>query len=243
LLHVLDVVAHADRPISMTDVAAACGLPVPTVHRLVAQLEARRLLKRVVGGKKLAVGVGLVNLGAAALEASVRADLPHQILVALSSRIGEHCQIGLRSDDEVVYVDAVYATRSQGLHFEHGRRSPLYCTSIGKLFLSELDTERLDWWIEHAVLKPMAPNTIVSAAELRRVVLAVKQEQWAASNEEVVAGVVGCAVPIRDAQGRLIAGLGISVPSARIAFDALAEFRAPMETAAAEIAAAVAAQE
>ena len=47
--------------------------------------------------------------------------------------------------------------------------------------------------------------------------------------------------PVRDAQGKLIAGLGISVPSARVAYDALAGFRQPMEAAAAEIAAAIAA--
>lgn len=240
LLHVLDVVAHADRPITMTDVAAACGLPVPTVHRLVAQLEERRLLKRVPGSKKLAVGVALVNLGMAAVSAAMRADQSHQILVALSTRIGEHCQIGHRVEDEVVYLDAVGAARSQGLYFEHGRRSPLYCTSIGKLFLSEMPPDQFEWWLEHAVLKPLAPNTIVSRDTLREVVQTVRKEQWAASKEEVIAGVVGCAVPIRDAQGKLIAGLGISVPSARLSFDELPGFRQPMQAAAAEIAAAVA---
>jgi len=241
LLHVLDVVAHAERPITMTDVAAACGLPVPTVHRLVAQLEERQLLKRVLGTKKLMVGAALVNLGMAAVSAAMRADQSHQILVALSNRIGEHCQIGQRVDDDVVYVDAAYATRSQGLHFEHGRRSPLYCTSIGKLFLSEMPADRFEWWLAHAVLEPRAPNTIVSADVLRKVIHKVRKEQWAASNEEVMAGVVGCAVPVHDAQGKLIAGLGISVPSARVAYDALAGFRLPMEAAAAEIAAAIAA--
>ena len=237
LLHVLKVVAQADRPISMTDVAAACGLPVPTAHRLVAQLEERQLLKRVLGSKKLAVGAELVNLGAAAVQAALRADPAHQILTALSSRIGEHCQIGQRADNEVVYVDAVYATRSQGLHFSQGRRSPLYCTSIGKLFLADLPPEQFEWWLTHATLKPVAPNTIVSADALRGVVDAVRKEQWAVSNEEVEAGVVGCAVPIRDAQGRLIAGLGISAPSARVSFDALEAFREPMLAAAAEISA------
>jgi len=241
LLHVLDVVAHADRPITMTDVAAACGLPVPTVHRLVAQLEERRMLKRVLGSKKLAVGAALVNLGMAAVSAAMRGDQSHQILVALANRIGEHCQIGQRVDNEVFYADAAWATRSQGLYFEHGHRSPLYCTSIGKLFLSEMPPDQFEWWLGHAVLEPLAPNTIVSPDALRKVVNKVRKEQWAASDEEVIAGVVGCAVPIRDAQGKLIAGLGISVPSARVAFDGLAEFRQPMEAAAAEIAAAIAA--
>jgi DNA-binding IclR family transcriptional regulator len=70
----------------------------------------------------------------------------------------------------------------------------------------------------------------------------VKKEGWAMSNEEIAAGVVGCAVPIRDFDGRLVAGLGLSIPSARVAFDQLSQFRAAMQSAAAEIAAALAAE-
>lgn len=242
LLTVLDAVARATRPISMTDVATECGLPVPTVHRLVAQLEARDLLKRVLGSKKLVVGFGLMRLGALALEAALRTDLPHQILVALASQIGEHCQIGQRSENSVIYIDTVEAKRSKGLHFEYGLHSPLYCTSIGKLFLAEMSDEQFDWWLSHTKLKSLAPNTITASAELRMVVKNVKRQRWATSNEEVAAGVVGCAVPIRDGEGRLLAGLGISVPSARVSFDQLPQFRAVMDSAASEIAMALAAE-
>jgi IclR family acetate operon transcriptional repressor len=240
-LAVVDAVVGAARPVSVTDIASECGLPVPTVHRLVAQLEKRGLLKRVLGSKKLVVGYGLVRLGIAALEAALRTDRPHQILLAFANQIGEHCQIGLRSENAVLYIDTAQAVRSKGLHFEQGRRSPLHCTSIGKLYLAEMSDAEFDWWLSHAPLQSLAPRTIVSPAALRTVVKNVKKQGWAMSNEEVAAGVVGCAVPIRDFEGRLLAGLGISVPSARVSFDQLPRFRTAMESAAAEIAAALSA--
>lgn len=239
LLSVMEVVARAAHPISMTDIATACDLPVPTVHRLVAQLEERRLLKRLPGSKKLLVGFALVQLGTAAVHSALRTDLPHQILVALSARIGEHCQIGQRIDNEVVYLDAASSIRSQGLRFEQGKRSPMHCSSIGKLFLADMSVEQLDWWLSHVELTRETANTITAPKQLLQAIERVRAEQWATSNEEVIAGVVGCAVPIRDEQGRLIAGLGIAVPSARVPYEGLGQFREVMEQAAREIAAAL----
>jgi len=62
---------------------------------------------------------------------------------------------------------------------------------------------------------------------------------WAVRNEEIAVGVAGCAVPIRDREGRLVAGLGISVPSARVPFERLSEYRQAMESVAEQIATAV----
>lgn len=239
-LAVLTAVTMAARAASVTDIAEACSLPVPTAHRLVAQLEKRGLLKRELGSKKVIVGPALLRLSLAALEAAMLTDRPHQILLALSAKIGEHCQTGLRSDNEIIYIDAAQAARSTGLYFEQGRRAPLHCTSIGKLFLADMSSDDFDWWLSNTPLPALTPNTITSPDVLRTVIRDVKTTGWAASNEEFAVGVVGCAVPIRNAQEHLVAGLGISVPSARIAFDQLTQFRSAMEAAAQDIEAAIA---
>ena len=231
----MEAVVAAARPVSMTEIAQVCGLPLPTVHRLVAQIEARGLIKRMLGSKKLGVGHRLLKLGFGAVEASLRADLPHQVLTALAERLGEHCQLGVRVDNSVVYVDTVKATSSQGLHFEQGRRSPLHCTSIGKLFLAEMPPGEFDWWLEHAELAVLRPNTITQPDQLKKAIKVVRKNGWATSNEEVAAGVVGCAVPVRDRAGKLVAGLGISVPNARVSHGQLAEFRPELEATAIEI--------
>lgn len=240
VLQVLGAVAGADRPLSMTEIANQCELPLPSVHRLVAELTERGLLGGVLGSKKLVIGPALVSLGAAALNAAMRANPVHEVLVGLSSRLGEDFQVAHRVDDDLVYLDVAHAARSQGLRFEQGRHSPLHCTSIGKLFLAEMPEEAFERWLARANLARLGPNTIVSRDKLREVVAQVRQAQWASNNEEIAAGVVGCAVPIR-VNGRLVAGLGISVPSARVKFSEIEQFRAPMQEAADEIGARLAA--
>jgi DNA-binding IclR family transcriptional regulator len=234
-------VAVAARPMSVTDLAAECGLPGPTAHRLVAQLEKRGLLKRALGSKKVIVGEALLALSRSALDAAIRGDRPHQILLALATDLGEHIQMGIRSENDVLYVDTARAPRSgAGLHFEQGRRAPLYCTSIGKIFLGELPEEEFSWWLAHNPLRPVTPHTITKPATLRAVINKVRDSGWAISKDEFAAGVIGCAVPIRTTDGRLVAGLGISVPSARLPFKELERFRPRMARAADAIAKAIA---
>lgn len=240
---VLNGVADAARPVSVTEIAADCGLPVPTVHRLVGQLERRGLLARALGSKRVVVGPALVRLGTASLEAALRVDRPHQVLVALAERLGEHCQIGRRVDNAIVYLDSARAPRSDGLYFEHGGRAPLHCTSIGKLFLADMSDADLDAWLTHHTLDRMTNTTLVAAGPLKALVKRVRRENWAVSNQEFIVGVVGCAVPIRHGDGRLIAGLGISAPSARVPFDQLGSFRRLMEASATEIALSLAGDE
>jgi IclR family acetate operon transcriptional repressor len=239
-LAVLSGVVAAARPVSVTEIATSCALPVPTAHRLVAQLERRGLLKRALGSKKVIVGEALLRLSLSALDAALRGDRPHQILLALSADLGETTQVGIRSGNDVLYIDTASAPRSSGgLLFEQGRRAPLHCTSIGKIFLAELPQDEFADWLSHTPLPAVTPRTITRSASLRGVVSKVRATGWAVSDDEFATGVVGCAVPIRGADGTLIAGLGISVPSARLPFEKLTQFRSKMEIAANAIAAAL----
>jgi DNA-binding IclR family transcriptional regulator len=236
---VMQVVCDADRPLSITEIAQLCALPVPTVHRIAAQLELRSLLKRAVGSRKLLVGPALVRLGAAAIRASVQSDKVHGLLAALANELGEHCQLGTRVGNEVVYADTVRAARSTGLHFEQGRRAPLYCSSIGKLFLAEMAPPEFANWLKTHPREALTARTLVSERSIRAAIRAVRESGWSMSNEEMAVGVIGCAVPIRLADGRLIGGLGISVPSPRMAFEDLPKFRAAMERTASAISGAI----
>lgn len=238
-LAVLQAVSGEGRAISITEVAQICGLPVPTVHRIASQLEKRSLLKRAIGSRKLLVGPGLLRLGAAAMQAATRSDSVHELLVALAAELGEHCQLGTRLGNEIIYSDTVRAARSTGLHFEQGRRAPLYCSSIGKLFLAEMSSDEFRRWLSTHPREAMTSRTLVTERALKVAVKAVRDSGWAMSDEEMAVGVIGCAVPVRLSDGNLVGGLGISVPSPRMSFDALRQFRPAMERTAAGIVKAI----
>lgn len=233
---VLDVVATWARPINISEIAQQTGLPLPTVHRLASQLEHRGLIKRQIAGKRYLVGPALTSLSAKVLNAAFSADKIRSELTSLARKIGEHCQLGVNQFDEITYVETARAELSSGLFFAQGRRSPLHGSSIGKLYLADLSDEELENWLSRTPRKKLTKNTLTTAAALKREIKAVQQRGWARSNEELVDGVVGCAVPIRDRSGLMLAGLGVSAPQARVAFEDLKKLVPAIELTAKRVA-------
>jgi DNA-binding IclR family transcriptional regulator len=234
---VIDAIVEGGKPMTLAEIGSASGLPAPTVHRLVGSLEERGLVKRATGSRRhLLAGARLVALGRRILETTVVADEPHQILERLASEVGEHCQIGTTVDGEVRYIDSVRARRTNGLHLEQGKSAPLHCTSMGKLFLASMNDAALREWLDRNTLERLTSNTLIDRKLLRRHIEAVREAGWASSNEEYAAGVVGCAVLVPGGADRPLFAVGISAPTARVPYAALASFVAPLHAAAARIA-------
>lgn len=235
---ILESIVAAKRPLSVTDLATILELPGPTVHRLVTQLLERDLLKRELDTKRVLAGPRLVEFGAGVLEVAVLADRPHTILLSVANRLGEHCQLGIVAEGEVLYVDTARADRVIGLQFQPGRRAPLHCTSIGKLYLASLPLAQFDAWLATAPLLATTSHTVTDPAVLASEIGEVRGRGWSASHEEYVEGVSGCAVPVRR-EGRFIAGLGLAGPTIRLQPDRMTEILPRLKEAADAIAASL----
>ena len=113
-----------------------------------------------------------------------------------------------------------------------GCRSPLYCTSTGKLYLAWMSNSELDRYLKSEKLIPYTENTITDADSLRKVISTIREDGFASTNSEFVLGVIGAAVPVVDKTNRLLAGLAISVPSVRMAFADIPKLRPALAEAA-----------
>jgi IclR family transcriptional regulator, acetate operon repressor len=233
---VIDCVVANRVPMSVTNIAAQLALPAPTVHRMATQLVARGYLKRPLGSKSFVPGRRLIALGVEIVTCAFGADRCHAMLVSLARRFNEHCHIGIVVDDEVIYVDSARVSRGHGLQFEAGDSAPIYCTSIGKLHLAQLDDDELAELLANLHTTRFTPTTICSPKAIAAEAVRVRKRGWASSNAEYTPGVVGCAAPILGANGRMMAGLGISVPQAHVSFANIRQYVPLMQETAGRIA-------
>lgn len=236
---VIDCVVANRGPMSVTDIAIQLGLPAPTVHRMATQLAERGYLKRALGSKSFVPGPRLIALGVSVVTCAFGADRPHAMLVSLARRLNEHCHIGIVVDDQVIYMDSVRVNRGPGLQFEAGHSAPIYCTSIGKLHLAQMDDDELSEFLANLHTTRFTPTTICSAKAIHAEIMRVRKRSWASSNAEYTPGVVGCAAPILGEKGRMIAGLGISVPQAHVSFANIRQYLPLLQDTARRIADAV----
>lgn len=213
---VLQTLARSDRPLTISAIADRLALPKPTAHRIVRMLESEGMVEREIGGQGFGVGQSLRDFAFDILEATLRRAPQRAVLDRLSRQLGETCNLGIMAGNSVVYIDRVETTWPFGLRFEPGSKVPLHCTAIGKLFLSFLPPARQQELLGVLDLDRHTDNTITDPDRLAAELSSIREAGVSTDNEEFLAGVVCVAVPVTTATGRIIAGLAVSAPAARL---------------------------
>ena len=121
---------------------ARLGVHKSTAFRLLATLEAHRLVEQVNDRGRYRLGVGNLRLAGAT---TARLDVVSEarpVTRQLAADTGETVNITVRSDESALYLDQVAGSSALQSHNWVGQRIPLHATSNGKVLLSELSERR-----------------------------------------------------------------------------------------------------
>lgn len=212
---ILSRVAGAAGALSLAELSAAAALPKPTVHRLARLLEQAGLVGKDPLSRRYVVGPALVELGFNALRNAPAQRNRRLFLERLSEKVGETVNLAVLASDEVLYLDRVESSWPLRMDFKPGSRVPIHATANGKLLLAHAEASVRARLLRTLRLTPVTARTITERAVLERQLVEIRRQGYSEDDEEFLAGVCCLAVPVRDRQGRVIAGLAVSAPSAR----------------------------
>ena len=142
-LTILEVLARHGEA-GVTEVAAELGVHKSTAFRLVATLEAHRLVEQSGDRGKYRLGVGVLRLAGAT---AARLDVVQEarpVCRQLAAATGETVNITVLSESSALYLDQVAGSSALQPHNWVGQHIPLHATSNGKVLLSGLDSSTLD---------------------------------------------------------------------------------------------------
>jgi len=233
---VLETLAEAGRPLTMTDLVNALGLPKQTVHRILVQLIDAWLVTRNAASKRYECSPRVRMLALNVLMHAGPAAARHVLLEQLVGRIGETCNLTMLSGNDVIYVDRVETEWPLRVHLQPGSHVPLHCSASGKLLLSFLPKERRDRVIDTLPLRAYSERTITDRDALRRELATTRRRQLAINNEEHLRGLIAIAVPVMLDRNRACAAIAVQAPVGRVALDDLLAFVPHLRQAAAETA-------
>lgn len=211
------------------------GLHKSTALRLLEALRRHGLVSVDRESGRYRLGLGLYELGLAAVSRLDVSQCAPPYLEALVAETGESASLGIFEDPEVVHILRVESQQPLRLPSLAGRRSPAYCTGIGKAVLAHLDTSRLEKYLAEVRLHPRTPRTITSAEALRADLKRVRTRGWSLDDEEIFPGLRCVAAPIFSLDGRVIAGVSVAGPTSRMPKDGLPGVSVKVMAAAAEI--------
>lgn len=235
LLVLLEEVAKVGVPVTPSALKDSLNLPKPTLHRLFHTAEEAGFLQRDIDGKSYGPGPRLRKLSVNTLSSRRVRMVRLTILRRVAEEIGETCNIATPDRDGMVYLDRVETHWPLRIQLPVGTQVPFHCTASGKMYLSSLRNAYLDRFLDNTTLKVHAPGTIAEKALLREELLATRRRGFSTDNQEFMDGMTAVAVPIRDAQDRLVSTLSVHAPVQRIGLDALVSKVETLFAASAEL--------
>jgi DNA-binding IclR family transcriptional regulator len=218
---VLDCFLPDNRPMTLTEVANATGLPLTTAQRLLRSLVAEEFVARTETGYRL--GLGLIGWASAARRGLTVVDAARVGMDALRDATGETVTLLVREGLQRICVAASPSRHVISQRSEPGEVARLQAGSPSKVLLA-WDPETTQSVLARGLV-PLASNTITDPEQLVRELAEVREVGYATSCNENAEGVASIGVPVFDGAGRVIAALCLGGPASRVTPEWLAAHR------------------
>jgi DNA-binding IclR family transcriptional regulator len=214
-LDVLELFTSAGPELSQKQISEMLGLPMPTVHRLVAVLTERGWLNRDPSTRRLRLGLEVARLVPALLAGMRLPELARPHVLRLVSHVQETVNVAILEGGEVVYLLSEAGDRLLAPRVSVGMRLPAHCTALGKCLLAQLPEELARLTLGQEPYERRTGRTRTTWRRLAADLAAIRNTGVAISEEEYEVGLVALAVPVRWIDGPGTAALNVSLPTAR----------------------------
>ena len=204
-LGLLEVLAHADRPLGVTELATRIGLGKSNVHRLLQALVELGYVRRDGDSGAYAASIRLWELGSAVLANLDLRRAAQDWMDWLLDRTRETVHLSVLDGDEVVYVHKLDSPEPVRAYSQIGGRAPAHCVATGKAMLAWIGDGPLEAMSRR--LRGWSPRTVTDPAEFLREMERIRQVGYAVNRGEWRESVGGIAAPVRDPSGRVVAGI------------------------------------
>jgi IclR family transcriptional regulator, acetate operon repressor len=228
-LDLLEALAAAGGTASLGQLAAACGLPAPTLHRLARTLADRGYVRHT-SDRRYSLGSRLVPLGAAAHALLGERAMP--VLRGLAELTGESANLAVLTAGRAEYVAQAPGRHTMRTFTEVGNRVELHCTGVGKALLAAVLPGEAGRLIGAAPQTARTAASITDRAALDAEVALTRTRGYALDEGEMEVGVRCVAVGL---PGSPPMAVSVSGPAVRMTDDLVALAASALHQAAAEL--------
>lgn len=137
----------------------------------------------------------------------------------VAAKFSESSSAAVLSGEDIVYVARIPGRHILSVALHVGTRLPAWCTSMGRVLLSDLPSADLRDFLASARIVAHTPKSITDPEALEREIADVAGQGFAIIDEELELGLRSIAVPVRDRAGRIVAAINISTQSSRFSPD------------------------
>ena len=211
-LRLLDHLAHSSEQVSLADLSRKLLLPKTTSHRLAAMLEREGFIDKDPVTLRYSLGSQFENMALIALRNGATANLRRRLMEELAGRLGVRINFAVLKSGKLMLVEWVESVALIRIDLKAGTQVPAHCSASGKLLLAFAPDAVRQQFLKLAPFKALTGATITSARALSRHLDLIRRQGFAEDKQEFLPGVCCLAVPVRNAEGNVVAGLALMAP-------------------------------
>jgi IclR family acetate operon transcriptional repressor len=235
-LILLEAVARAGRPVTLSELMAVLKIDRSSVFRLANTLKRRGYLAQMPESKRYALGSSIWRLAALFHFENLLLQVARPHIFALAETTGETTHVAVREGMQAVLIDRQLTAQTVGVAGAgSGTGLPLHSSGLGKALLADFDREGLVRLLGAAPLARFTRRTITTLEELATACAQTRERGYAVDDEEGFNGVKCLGAPVRDASGAVVAAVGVSAPGERLPRAAIRKVAVRVVEAAAAI--------
>jgi len=209
---ILDVIRSSACGMTASELCKLLELPYSTTFYLLKTMEEYGFLSRDPDSKKFFLGAKLATYQSAAPSSDdlrIR-DVASTHLVRLVSEFGSTAHTAILQGDEAVYIDRRESTGFLRINTWIGQHVPLHCTAVGKSLLLLSTQEQIAVILQDQKLTRYTDRTIVKVKDLVKHLRAYRSVGYTVDDREAELEGVCAASPILNAQGKVVAAIGLA---------------------------------
>ena len=215
-LEMLETLSAHPQGIALCDLTRAMGLPRTTAYNLLQTLVYLGYAVPSADGGKYVLSSRTFEIGSVWMRDQDDMPMLREGMRQVQSVLNETVHLGVRSGNEMLYIDKLDSTRAIRMTSRIGTRAPLYCTALGKALLSGMTDEQIRRLYGQEELKAYTAHTITDVDRLLEQIGEVRRNGYAVEREENEPNVCCVAVPLCSAAGEAVYAMSVSAPSFRM---------------------------
>lgn len=211
--HVLDVLLafrEAVEPVGVAEISRRVELPTSTVHRALVTLHESGYLKRAVMGTGYQIGLKVHELVYAVFTRFAIHDASIPYLRRLAASSGETAILHVPVGYHAIRIAGIEGWREVHRPLLLGETFPLHAGAAQRAILACLPDAEIEVYFARGPLEKPAPLTVVDRDQLWEDIRNTRARGYTLSFGDLYPEARAVMVPVRDADGRPVASLGVA---------------------------------
>ncbi len=226
-LRVLEIIAEADKPLTIVEISKKLGVSRSSAFRITYTLRHMGFLSTDKGDKVFDLGPRILNLGFSYLNRQDIIKIAKPFLEKLSEQTKVSCHLAVKEGREVLYLDNVLSKSSFVSNISTGARTPVYSCPLGWVMLINLDDATITKLFAETKFAPLTEHTPKNINDLIGRIRQAGKDGFVISRGFMQRGGSMIAAPVFNETGDVVAAIDISGPDSGFDLNRLQEFYLP----------------